>query len=76
MNRVAVESTILASAGYAPDRFLLDLEFRDGTLYRFWDVPALCFQQLMASESKGAFFNRHIRNRFRYQIVTEIRAEN
>lgn len=76
MNRFAVDSTILASAGYAPDRSLLDLEFRDGALYRFFDVPALCFQQLMASDSKGLFFNRYIRNHFRYQLLTEIRAEN
>jgi hypothetical protein len=72
MNRSPVESTVLASAGYAPDRSLLEVEFRDGALYCFLDVPALCFQQLMASGSKGDFFNRNIRNRFRYQLLTEI----
>jgi hypothetical protein len=76
MNRLLLESTMLASAAYSPDRSLLDLEFRDGAFYRFFDVPAACFHQLMASDSKGGYFNRNIRNRFRYQLLTENEQEN
>jgi KTSC domain len=64
------KSTMLVSAAYCPDRTILDLEFCDGTLYRFFDVPAACFERLMASDSKGAYFNRNIRNRFRHQLLT------
>ena len=71
-----IESTLLASAAYRPDRSLLDLEFRDGTLYRFFDVPVACFRQLMVSDSKGTYFNRYIRNRFRYQLLTAFHKEN
>ena len=40
--------------------------------YRFhleWliDVPPESFEQLLTSESKGAYFNRHIRKRFHFQ---------
>jgi hypothetical protein len=38
--------------------------------------PALCFQQLMASDSKGAFFNSNIRNRFPYQLLTDLGQKN
>jgi hypothetical protein len=76
MNRLPLESTLLASVAYSPDRSLLELEFHDGARYRFFDVPAACFQQLLASDSKGAYFNRNIRNCFRHQLLTEIRQKN
>jgi KTSC domain len=70
MDPLPFKSTLLAWAPYCPDRGILDLEFRDGTVYRFFDVPAACFEQLMASDSKGAYFNRNVRNRFRHQLLT------
>ncbi len=76
MHRLSLESTLLVSAAYSPDRTLLELEFRDGTCYRYFDVPTACFQQLIASDSKGAYFNRNIRNRFRHQLLTEIEQPN
>lgn len=76
MHRQSVQSTLLTSAAYLPQRTLLELEFCDGAIYRFFDVPAECFQQLMDSPSKGVYFNRHIRNHFRYQLVTEIDHQN
>lgn len=76
MRRLHMESTLLASAAYSPDECLLELEFRDGTVYHFFEVPAACFQQLMASDSKGAFFNRNIRNQFPYQLLTALDPQN
>jgi hypothetical protein len=70
MDPLPFKSTMLASAAYCPDRGILDQEFRDGTVYRFFDVPAACFERLMASDSKGAYFNRNVRNRFRHQLLT------
>ena len=70
MQRLSVESTPLVSVSYLPDRTLLELQFRDGTVYRFFDVPESCFQQLLASDSKGGYFNRNIRNHFRHQRVS------
>jgi hypothetical protein len=67
MHRLAVESTTLAFVSYDPDGAWLELVFRNGAIYRFFNVPPECFEQLLASESKGAYFNHHIRNRFRFQ---------
>ena len=75
-HRQSVQSTLLASAAYFPDRTILELEFRDGALYAFFDVPAECFQELMEAASKGVYFNRNIRNRFRYQLIAEIDQQN
>jgi lysyl-tRNA synthetase class 2 len=65
------ESTSLASISYVAEQSLLEVEFCDGALYRFFAVPVSCFQELLASDSKGRYFNGNIRNRFRFQRVTD-----
>jgi hypothetical protein len=63
---VAVESSLLAAVAYSTDT-ILELQFRSGAIYRYFAVPTLVFQGLLAAESKGAYFNRNIRNHFCYQ---------
>ena len=63
---VEVDSTLLACVSYHDAQLLLDLEFRDGAIYRYSAVPAATYHDLLAAESKGSFFNQSIRNRFRY----------
>jgi len=62
----AVESSVLASVAYGRDH-TLQLGFRSGAVYRYFDVPPTVFRALLSAESKGTYFNRSIRNRFRYQ---------
>ena len=64
--RMAVVSSLLSSMGYSIEA-TLELEFRSGAIYRYFAVPQAVFQKLIAAESKGAYFNRHVRNGFRYQ---------
>ena len=71
MNRFAVESTTVAWISYVAEHSLLEVEFCDGALYRFFAVPASCFQELLMSDSKGRYFNGNIRNQFRFQRVTD-----
>jgi KTSC domain len=66
---VPIESTMLASVGYDASQSILDLEFCGGDIYRYSAVPASIFNQLLVADSKGSFFNRHIRNRFRYTRI-------
>jgi hypothetical protein len=61
-----VQSSLLASIAYSANA-TLELEFRSGALYRYFAVPHAVFEQLLHADSKGAYFNRNIRNRFPYQ---------
>jgi hypothetical protein len=70
MDRVTLDSTLLASAGHDARRQLLDVEFRTGELYRYFNVPSACYRQLLRADSKGRYFNSHIRNRFSYQHLS------
>jgi len=63
--RVSLESSILAAAEHDPSQGQLRLEFRDGTRYAYFGVPPQAFHDLLHADSKGAFFNRHIRSQFK-----------
>jgi hypothetical protein len=61
-----VESTTLRTIGYDPDRELLQLEFHNGATYQYFNVPAEIHKGLLQAASKGAYFNRFIREKFAY----------
>lgn len=64
MERLCVVSATLAAVGYDPANRVLELEFHRGVIYCYGDVPVELYRQLLSAESKGRFFNRHIRNHF------------
>jgi KTSC domain len=59
-----LNSTLLNSVAYQDQPALLELEFRHGAVYQYSAVPAEIYDALLRAESKGAYFNRCIRNRF------------
>jgi KTSC domain len=68
--RVLLESTTLASALYDPLLCRLEIGFRSGERYLYFQVPPSCYQQLLQADSKGSYFNRHIRNHFPFQHLS------
>jgi KTSC domain len=65
--RIPIQSSALISVGYDSDSQLLQVEFNDGRIYDYFDVPASVHTEWMRSESKGQFFNATFRGRFRYR---------
>jgi KTSC domain len=66
MKPTVVESTTLATVAYNADQELLQIEFRDRTVYRYFSVPADVHDALLRAPSKGSYFNHAIRGRFAY----------
>ena len=64
--RMSVVSSLLASMAYSIEA-ILDLEFRSGAIDRYFAVPPAVVEGPIAAESKGAYFNHHVRDCFRYQ---------
>lgn len=69
MHTVAVESSALAQVAYDKQRAILHVEFRDGALYQYFGVPLRTYQGLLRADSKGAYFNHHIRSPFPCAII-------
>jgi hypothetical protein len=61
---IALGSSSLASVAYDVERTILQVEFRDRSVYQYIDVPEKIHQDLLQADSKGAYFNRYVRNRF------------
>ena len=62
--RITLHSSLLQAARYQPQKPLLELEFCDGSVYHYFDVPEDTLKELLRAQSKGAYFNLHIRKRF------------
>jgi len=69
MKPTVVASTTLATVAYDADRELLQIEFRDRTIYRYFRVPADVHEELLRAASKGSYFNRVIRGQFAYARI-------
>ena len=69
MALIEFDSTTLAWAAYSPDQRLLELGFRTGKVYDYFDVPPESYRELIQADSKGRNFNLHIRNHFRFELV-------
>jgi hypothetical protein len=67
MKWTPVESSALQAAAYAQGQALLYLLFGSGELYRYFDFPGWQYQEFLAADSKGRYFGRNIRGRFRYE---------
>jgi len=66
---VDLQSTSLQAATYQDQSAFLELKFRSGAIYRYRDVPVTIYLELLRAESKGQYFNQHIRNRFAYAKI-------
>ena len=65
IKREAVQSSALAAIGYSKRLHVLEIEFVNGAVYRYFDVPASLHRGLLAAESKARFYDRNIRGKYR-----------
>jgi hypothetical protein len=63
--RQRVESTAIAAIGYSKRRHILEIEFVNGAIYRYLDVPLTVHRELMSAESKARFYDSNIRRHYR-----------
>ena len=71
MHVTAVDSTTLATVAYDKARGLLQLVFRSRAIYQYFGVAAAVHEALLGAPSKGSYFNRFIRGRFPYSLVSD-----
>lgn len=67
MDRMRTNSCTIISIAYNMSTNTLELQFSDGSLYRYFDVPESVYEGLLRAESVGMFFNAHIRDAYRYE---------
>ena len=69
MGRTRVQSSSIAAVSYDDAAFTLEVEFVNGSVYRYFEVPAAVYLAFMGADSLGRYFNAQIRDRYRYDKV-------
>lgn len=70
MERIPVQSSIIIAVGYDYDNAILEIEFKDGKLYEYYDVPQYEYDSLISAESIGSYANKHIFKVYRQQRIS------
>jgi len=65
MDRISVSSTNLSSVGYDPSTETLEIRFKTGGTYQYYNVPESKYKALMSASSKGSYFASQIKNSYR-----------
>jgi len=66
MNRIPVDSSNVAEIGYDLNTQTLEVQFKEGNVYQYFDVPQGVYEGLMSANSKGQFLNKEIKVNYRY----------
>jgi len=68
------ESSAIARIAFDRARGVLAIEFEDGDVYDYFDVPESVHREMLAAPSKGGFFAAAIRGVYRYERRATSRA--
>ncbi|HUE49486.1 MAG TPA: KTSC domain-containing protein [Candidatus Dormibacteraeota bacterium] len=63
--RQRVDLTAITRVGYSKRRHILEIEFANGAVYRYLDVPSSIYRDLMSAESKARFYDFNIKGKYR-----------
>lgn len=70
MNRTNVTSSNIASIGYDSEQMILEVEFLNGSIYQYFDVPESLYVGIMSAGSHGKYLNDYIkRGGYRYERI-------
>ena len=65
IRRLPVNSTALAAVGYSRSLRALEIEFRNGAIYRYIEVEPSVYRDLMKAASKARYYDENIRRKYR-----------
>ncbi|NMZ49731.1 KTSC domain-containing protein [Pseudomonas poae] len=69
MARIPVNSSNIASVGYDAATSSLQIEFLNGKVYEYYEVPESEFDGLVNAGSPGGYFHANIKNIYSYAEI-------
>ncbi len=69
MEMTNVDSRNVESVGYDENSSTLQVEFKNGGMYQYFDVPEDVFIGLRDADSVGRYLNANIKGTYRYSKV-------
>lgn len=65
MERQPISSSNIISAGYDPVQQILEIEFKQGLVWQYPNVPEQMWFEFLGAPSQGKYFNSQILPRFK-----------
>ena len=69
MEMTNVESSTIEAVGYEEESSTLQVEFKNGGMYQYFDVPESVFEELRDADSVGKYLAYSIKGTYRYSKV-------
>jgi hypothetical protein len=69
LERQPVKSRILRSMGYEDKEKILEIEFQNGLVYQFLEVPPKIWAELRKSGEIGKYFTDKVRTKFKSKQI-------
>ncbi|MFW5895214.1 MAG: KTSC domain-containing protein [archaeon] len=69
MERQKVKSSNIESIGYEEKDMILEIEFKSGGVYRYFNVSSGVYDTLMNADSHGRAFHKTIKGYYAYEKV-------
>lgn len=69
MKREHVTSSNIESIGYDSNSATLEIEFLNGTIYQYFDIPDNVYDGLMGADSQGKYLAANIKGNYRYSKI-------
>ena len=65
IHREPIPSTALTAAGYSKRLHAMEIEFYNGAIYRYLDVPPNVYREFMSAKSKAQYYDWNIKGHYR-----------
>jgi hypothetical protein len=69
MKRKPVNSSNIRSIGYDLSSKILEIEFHNGGIYQYLNVPSSIHEALMNAPSQGKYFHRNVKAVYRWTKI-------
>lgn len=69
MEFIYIESSHISGAYYDESSATLYIQFKDGAIYEYYDVPEYVYDEFMSAESKGTYAHQNIYKNYRQQKI-------
>jgi len=69
MDFIFVESSNILGVYYNINTAILYLQFKDGSVYEYYDVPEYVYNEFIAAESKGTYAHKNIYKNYKQQKI-------
>jgi len=70
LDRKKVKSKKIESIAYNRESFTMEIEFKNGDIFRYFGIPDYIFENFLNSPEKDLFYSKYINHAgFSYEIV-------